>query len=90
MILIESQWNLNEIVVAVCSLFGTHINRITVEFKYSNVWTGYHRIQILIESQWNLNVEISGDKQTCMLILIESQWNLNYPANTLCQILTSY
>ena len=65
MILIESQWNLNEIVVAVCSLFGTHINRITVEFKYSNVWTGYHRIQILIESQWNLNYKIQGI-ETCI------------------------
>ena len=32
-ILIETYWNVNEIVVAVCSLLGTHINRDILECK---------------------------------------------------------
>ena len=75
-ILIESQWNLNKF-VSVCMFAVLHINRITVEFKFT--WRNNKCVWaiILIESQWNLNDTGKVKQLYITIILIESQWNLN-------------
>ena len=75
-ILIESQWNLNMYTtVGVTNI--THINRITVEFKYAILAYITVSATILIESQWNLNSVVVDVSASGAFILIESQWNLN-------------
>ena len=76
-ILIESQWNLNEIKRFLKESSSSHINRITVEFKFISLNCCSDTVQILIESQWNLNHIIKFRRFDCRFILIESQWNLN-------------
>ena len=77
-ILIESQWNLNNSFTAFSCSGAIDINRITVEFKYSDIAVLLTNISILIESQWNLNYICLYFFFACRLILIESQWNLNF------------
>ena len=76
LILIESQWNLNNDFSFLSGIL-LNINRITVEFKYNQTKLRIKFFKILIESQWNLNMfhTIFACNQT--RILIESQWNLN-------------
>ena len=76
-ILIESQWNLNEIKRFLKESSSSHINRITVEFKFISLNCCSDTVQILIESQWNLNTGPIRLKSRIKKILIESQWNLN-------------
>ena len=78
LILIESQWNLNNSFTAFSCSGAIDINRITVEFKYSDIAVLLTNISILIESQWNLNYICLYFFFACRLILIESQWNLNF------------
>ena len=55
---------------------GSHINRITVEFKVLLSGISVAFAIILIESQWNLKAVLLIQISLCLSILIESQWNL--------------
>ena len=76
-ILIESQWNLNFVLIAYLNAAVCDINRITVEFKFVSAVAVKLGYTILIESQWNLNQGRALQNFSEENILIESQWNLN-------------
>ena len=65
LILIESQWNLNNTDTTPYRKNSTNINRITVEFKCHFSAKSACFPNILIESQWNLNMLSEFEPDAC-------------------------
>ena len=86
-ILIESQWNLKRFNLQWYAHGGVYINRITVEFKDTQISCFGSIFRILIESQWNLKLGKELKSLAKVKILIESQWNLKYAMFVLGQYL---
>ena len=82
-VLIDTQWNVNELMKDFNKISDS-FNRYIVECKCSNSNVKYAANRVLIDTQWNVNIDCDGIPHKIGLVLIDTQWNVNKLSDISC------